>query len=165
MKSIEYWKNKLNLEDHPEGGFFSEFYRSQGFIPKEVLPERFSDKRNYSTAIYFLITSTNNSKFHKINADEMWHFYYGSPVKIHLIDLDGNYSYELLGLDLDKGQLPAVVIPHQTWMAAETIDDDSYSLVGCTSAPGFDYADFVMATKNELLELNSEIKDIIQKFI
>jgi hypothetical protein len=92
MIEIDKIIQKLQLKPHPEGGYFKEVYRSKGFINKTSLPSEFSGKRNYSKSIYFMLTSDNFSAFHKINQDEIWHFYKGSPIKLNVISDEGNYS-------------------------------------------------------------------------
>ena len=102
MTEIDKIIQKLQLKPHPEGGYFKEVYRSKGFIYKTSLPSEFSEKRNYSTSIYFMLTSDNFSAFHKINQDEIWHFYKGSPIKLHVISDKGDYSNVIIGNNLEK---------------------------------------------------------------
>jgi predicted cupin superfamily sugar epimerase len=85
MKTKNYWIDKLNLKKHPEGGFYKETYRSSESINKESLPSRFDADRNFSTSIFFLLSETNFSAFHKIKQDELWHFHYGESLTIHMI--------------------------------------------------------------------------------
>lgn len=143
--------NNFNLQKHPEGGYFKETYRSEGVIPSEVLSNDINGDRNYCTGIYFLLTSDNFSTFHRIKQDEMWHFYEGSPLVVHLIDKEGNYSFQKIGLDFEDGQVPQFVVPKGVWFASEVQEPDSYSLVGCTVSPGFDFKDFELAEKDSLL--------------
>lgn len=104
---------QLNLQPHPEGGYFKETYRSQGSISKENLTLEFSGDRNYSTAIYFMLTSDTFSAFHKINQDEFWHFYKGSPIKLHMISPEGMYTNVWIGNNFEKGEVPQFVVPAQ----------------------------------------------------
>ncbi|MFD2568168.1 cupin domain-containing protein [Pseudotenacibaculum haliotis] len=154
---------KLELQEHPEGGYFKETYRSTGEIPTTVLGEKYQGNRNYSTCIYFLLTSEKFSAFHKINQDEIWHFYKGTPLKLHIISKEGEYSYHMIGNDLQNGEVPQYVVNGGDWFAAEVIDANAYSLVGCTVAPGFDFADFVLPERKELTELFPQYKKIISK--
>lgn len=158
-----YWKNKLGLREHPEGGFFKEVYKSDGVIKKESLPARYSGDRHYSTSIYFLITSDNFSAFHKIKSDETWHFYYGSPLNLHILDKPGNYSLIKLGSNPENGEIFQFTVNNGDWFAAEVGENDSYSLAGCTVSPGFDYNDFELGKKNELIKLYPEHSEIIIK--
>src|SRR5690349_2336535 len=98
-QKAEYWINKLEMERHPEGGWYREVYRAEEEIKKEHLHERYSGPRNHSTSIYFLLTSDTFSAFHRIRSDELWHFYTGSAVTVYMIDDEGNYSEAALGPD------------------------------------------------------------------
>ena len=153
---------RFNLQEHPEGGYFRESYRSEGEIPEAALPEPFDGNRNYATGIYFLLTSDTFSAFHKIKQDEMWHFYQGSPLTIHMISPNGEYSRQVVGLDFENGELPQFTVPKKTWFAAEVNEPDSYSFVGCTVSPGFDFADFELADRSALTELFPSHHKIIQ---
>ena len=146
QESIAKWIETLNLEEHPEGGYYSEAFRDQQVRDFEGL-----GKRNVSTSIYFLLTSDTFSAFHRIKSDEVWHFYDGDPLLIHWFDEAGRLQTEQLGLDPDKGYLPQVVIPKNSWFASEVKDGGKYSLVGCTVAPGFDFQDFELAKSDELV--------------
>lgn len=151
MKRIEHLIQKLNLQEHPEGGFYKETYRSEGLISLSQLPQEFSGDRNYCTGIYFLLTADNFSAFHRINQDEMWHYYEGSPLVVHMIDQQGNYSFQKIGLALEDQQVPQFVVPKGIWFASEVLEPNAYSLVGCTVSPGFDFADFELANREELI--------------
>lgn len=162
MNNAKYYVEKLKLQKHPEGGWFKEVYRSKDFIEKETLNSRFSGKRNVSTSIYFLLEKGDFSAFHRIKSDETWHFYDGNKLEIYEISLDGELKTHRLGLDLENGELPQITIPHGHYFASKTTGD--FTLVGCTVAPGFDFEDFEMPTKKELLDLFPKQKEIIQKF-
>ncbi|MGW9685829.1 cupin domain-containing protein [Flagellimonas sp. 2504JD1-5] len=151
MSDIDYLIKKFELTPHPEGGYFKETYRSAEEIEQYALPEKFSGTRNYSTCIYFLLTSDTFSAFHKINQDEIWHFYTGSPLKLHIISEKGEYSEQIVGSDFLKGEVPQFVVPAGHWFAAQTLEANSYSFVGCTVAPGFDFSDFVLPARKELI--------------
>ncbi|SEB72913.1 hypothetical protein SAMN04489761_1587 [Tenacibaculum sp. MAR_2009_124] len=155
--------NKFDLTEHPEGGYYKETYRSIGEINNENLPDEFTGNRNYGTAIYFLLTSEKFSAFHKINQDEIWHFYKGSHLKLHMISPDGNYSFVLIGNNFEVNEIPQFVVPAGYWFAAEVTGDYSYSFTGCTVAPGFDFNDFVLPKREELIELFPEHKKIITR--
>lgn len=163
MNSFNYWIEKLNLQPHPEGGYFAEVYKSDEFINKENLPKRYSRPRAYSTSIYFLITSENFSSFHRIKSDETWHFYYGSAIKLHIIDEKGSYFIIKLGNNLDNEEVFQFTIKRGVWFAAEVINADSYSLIGCTVSPGFDYDDFELGKRKMLIKEYPEYELIIKK--
>jgi len=159
------WIEKLRLSPHPEGGFYRETYRAAEEIPGPALPNRFSGARSHSTAIYYLLRTGELSTFHRIHADEIWHFYAGGPLEIHII-ADGVYSQIKLGLDPERGYLPQAVVPHGAWFAARPMTGVEFSLVGCTVAPGFDFADFEFGSIDTVLgdlpELRSELADFFR---
>jgi predicted cupin superfamily sugar epimerase len=153
----------LQLSPHPEGGYFRETYRSAGEISPENLDAADTGKRNHSTCIYFLLTSGAFSAFHRIIQDEIWHFYDGSPLHTHLISRQGNYSKVVIGRDLAKGEVPQFVIPGGTWFASEVISPGSYSLIGCTVSPGFDFRDFELAKREELIRSFPQHNEVIRR--
>jgi predicted cupin superfamily sugar epimerase len=116
----------LDLAPHPEGGHFRETFRDDG------------GGRSYSTAIYFLLRRGEASRWHRVDAAEVWHFYRGAPLELRI----GKESY-VLGPDIDEAQVPQLVVPPNVWQAAKSLGD--YTLVGCTVAPGFDFAHFELA--------------------
>ena len=149
-QEIEKIVKQLQLLPHPEGGYYKETYRSNGEISPEALGEPFETTRNYSTCIYFLLTSENFSAFHRINQDEIWHFYDGSPLRLHIISKDGSYSHHLIGNRLSKGEEPQFVVNAGDWFAAEVVDSNAFTLLGCTVSPGFSFEDFELAKREEL---------------
>ena len=153
---------KLQLQPHPEGGYFRETYRSQGEI--ESLPDSYNGKRNYSTCIYFLLTSEKFSAFHRIKQDEIWHFYDGSPIKLYTISPEGELSEHIIGNNLTKAEIPQLIVPGGYWFAAEVMNENSYSLVGCTVAPGFSFEDFELAKRETLISKFPKHQQIITKF-
>lgn len=159
----EYWIEKLKLIPHPEGGFFKETYRSEESINSEQLPERFGGQRHFSTAIFYLLEKNQHSKFHKIKSDEMWHFYYGSPLTIYSIDEKGNLSEKKLGLDPESGESPQVLIKSGNWFGAKLNRIDSFCLAGCTVSPGFHFDDFEFGERDKLIKLFPEHKAIIKE--
>lgn len=158
---IEKIVRKLDMNPHPEGGFYKETYRSEGVIPQHVLDKKYSGERNYCTAIYFLLTSDNFSAFHKINQDEIWHYYQGASLFVHVIDLEGEYHRYSLGMNLEAGELPQLVVPAGCWFASSVRKENSYSLVGCTVSPGFDFDDFELAERKDLIRQFPKHKDIV----
>jgi predicted cupin superfamily sugar epimerase len=132
-------------------------------ISKEVLMGKFRGERNFSTCIYFLLTSGLFSAFHRIIPDEAWHFYDGSPLILHMISSAGKYSRAVIGRNIEKGEVPQFVVPGGTWFAAEVALENSFSLLGCTVAPGFDFSDFEMGRKADLSASFPEHREIIEK--
>ncbi|MDP4284952.1 MAG: cupin domain-containing protein [Bacteroidota bacterium] len=161
--NADYLINHLSLQPHPEGGFFKETYRANERILKNALPDRFSGERNFSTAIYYLLMQGECSLFHRIKSDECWHFYAGQTLLIHVIENDGNYYCIKLGQNIAVGETFQFVIPATVWFAAEPATGSSFSLVGCTVAPGFDFSDFEMAHKAQLLSSFPQHSDIINR--
>ncbi|MDT0644098.1 cupin domain-containing protein [Zunongwangia sp. F363] len=142
---------KLDLQPHPEGGYFRETYRSKEAIEEASLPG-FENKRNFSTCIYFLLTSDTFSAFHKIKQDEIWHFYDGSPIRLHTISEEGRHAEVIIGKDFAKGQVPQYVVPGGHWFGATVAGENTLALVGCTVSPGFDFKDFTLAERQQLQE-------------
>ena len=155
--------NLLQLQPHPEGGYFKETYRASENIPVGALPTRFTGKRSFCTAIYYLLQQGDHSVFHRIKSDECWHFYEGGTLLIHIIENDGNYYCIKLGKDLASGETFQYVVPANTWFAAEPAPNSVFSLAGCTVAPGFDFADFEIADKENLLSSFPQNADIIHR--
>ena len=164
MNEAEQIIRTLELEAHPEGGFFKEVYRSEGIIPNQVLPQNYTGDRNYVTSIYFLLTSDAFSAFHKINQEETWHFYKGSALMIHMINEAGMYSKALLGSSLQQDEHLQYTVPGGVWFAAEVLEKNSFALVGCTVAPGFDFSDFELANREVLKNEYPDHAEIIHKF-
>ncbi|MCB1171287.1 MAG: cupin domain-containing protein [Leptospiraceae bacterium] len=151
QSNIEVIVKKLGLQPHPEGGYFAETYRSNLQIDGSLIGA--SGSRQVCTGIYFLIPAGEFSAFHRIKSDEMWHFYSGDPLLVHQIFSDGSYQYLHLGQNLESETFQAVV-PAGAWFASEPDPErkeKGYSLVGCTVAPGFDFADFELAQSEELV--------------
>lgn len=160
--NFQYWIDQLDLKAHPEGGFYRETYRSNDLIPIGTF-DRFPYLRNTSTAIYFLLPSEKISAFHRILSDELWFFHAGSSLLIHSLDNVSGLQTHRLGLDIEKGDQPQITIPAQCWFGSEVEDPESYSLVSCTVAPGFDFTDFEMAKREKLSEEYPEHKELIKK--
>jgi uncharacterized protein len=125
----------LKLTPHPEGGHFAETFRDEG-KPGE---------RAASTAIYYLLQAGERSHWHRVDAAEVWHFYDGAPLRLSLSDGETSETFTL-GKDIAAGERPQIVVPHGVWQSAESTGD--WTLVGCTVAPGFEFAGFEMAPKD-----------------
>ncbi|KAJ1418455.1 RmlC-like cupin domain-containing protein [Ochromonadaceae sp. CCMP2298] len=153
---------RFNMQPHPEGGFYAETFRSSDLVntPK--------GERSASTAIYFLMTRGNISRLHRIQSDEVWHFYLGAPITVVEIDQAGARR-TVLGPDIAAGQLVQYVVKRGTWFGsfpnipapewqnAEAptgagAEEAAFSFVGCTVAPGFEFSDFELASRAALLE-------------
>lgn len=144
---------KLGLMPHPEeGGFFIETHRSSEIIPQGVLPDRYPGDRCHSTAIYYLLTPETYSHMHKLETDEIFHFYAGDPCEMLQLHPDGTGEVIVLGNDLLAGQSPQVRVPCGSWQGMRLIPGGEYGLMGCTVAPGFEFADYAHGARPELLE-------------
>ena len=159
----EYWIKKLGLEPHPEGGYYRRTYQADLVVAEEALPAGFTGARAVSTAIYFLLEGENFSAFHRLRSDEVWHFYAGDPLVVDVISPEGKHSSILLGRDLEAGQVLQAVVPAGCWFASHVADWKSWALVGCTVAPGFDFEDFEMGKREELVECYPQHREVIER--
>lgn len=163
MNTVRSLITALELQPHPEGGWYREVFRSTDRFPPSALPERYLGSRSYVTSIYFLLQAGEVSRFHRLRSDEVWHFYDGAPLTLHLLHPDGSYAAVCLGRDPRKGEQFVVTVPRGVWMGAEGPPGKKFSLVGCTTAPGFDFNDFELAPPDELFAAYPGRTDIIQK--
>jgi predicted cupin superfamily sugar epimerase len=127
---------RLDLQPHPEGGHYRETFRD---------PRLDASGRSASTAIYFLLARGERSRWHRIDAVEAWHYYAGDVLILQIADDSGTRAVRL-GPDLAAGEVPQAIVPAQAWQSAESTGD--WTLVGCTVAPGFDFAKFELAPKD-----------------
>jgi predicted cupin superfamily sugar epimerase len=138
---------RLALAPHPERGYFAETYRASVTVVAPSHPAA----RAAGTAIYFLVTSDGPATYlHRLLSDEVFHLYEGGPLDILRLAPDGRADVAHLGLDLAAGERPQIVIPAGTWFGTELRPGASHCLVGCTVAPGFEFADFELAEGPEL---------------
>ena len=153
MRTVQELILKLGLQPHPERGYYRETYRATAAVQLERQVSRpgTSHTRAASTAIYFLITANEPATFlHRLVSDEVFHLYDGGPLEILRLFPDGTWDVAVLGMDLDAGERPQIVIPAGTWFGTELGAGASHCLVGCTVAPGFEFADFELAQGPEL---------------
>jgi uncharacterized protein len=142
----------LKLQPHPrEGGHFRETYRSDDLLPAGALPARYGAPRCAGTAIYYLLTPSTCSALHRLASDEVFHFYLGSPVRMLQLFPDGQGRELVLGPDLTRGQSVQVVVPRGVWQGSVLEPGGAFALLGCTVAPGFEYADYESGSRAELL--------------
>lgn len=151
IKPAAYWVKRLRMQPHPEGGYFAETYRSSEAIPAGALPGRFAGSRSFSTAIYFLLEGHHVSALHRIEADELWHFYAGNPLDVFVLSENGDLETIRLGQNPEADEMFQAVVPAGRWFGAKPVRPDGYALVGCTVAPGFDFQDFELADRAALL--------------
>ena len=162
MLKSDYWIDNLGLKQHPEGGYFAETYRSSELIPASALQSRYSGDRVISTAIYFMVTSESPSKFHRIKSDEFWLYHEGGKLSIFMLREDGTLEKKIFGLDVVMGETPQLFIPRDTWFAA-CVEEGDYVLLSCTVAPGFDFNDFELASRESLLGKYPQLEETIIK--
>lgn len=155
--NAKHWIEKLQLLPHPEGGFYKETYRAK----EEIEPTGFEGKRNISTAIYFLLEEKDKSNFHRIKSDELWFFHEGNALEIYVLKED-KIEILLLGKNIDQGENLQAIVPGGSWFGARLKDGKGYALVSCTVAPGFDFKDFELGKKRELLLRFPKHKTIIE---
>ncbi len=163
MDSAKFWVDYLGLEPHPEGGFYRQTYIANEAIAEPHLPHRYKGHRPFSTAIYFLLEYPDFSAFHRLRSDEVWHFYTGSSLSLWLISPHGKRSCLKLGPDPGQGQHFQQVVPAGCWFAASLDAPKTFALVGCTMAPGFDFADFELAQQAELIRQFPQHRDLIER--
>jgi predicted cupin superfamily sugar epimerase len=151
MESMNKAQNLIthyNMQPHPEGGFYKETYRSQ-----------------HSTGIYYLLGKGDKSSLHRIKSDELWHFYEGDSLIVVELTQDGGFKETRLGRNLEKGEIFQYVVPGGVWFGAYLPDDSQYALVGCTVSPAFEYKDFEMGNKAELLKNYPQAVSVINKLL
>lgn len=154
----------LDLQPHPEGGYFKETYRSLYSIPNGVLQGNHVGDRSYGTGIYFLLTADTFSAFHRIEQDELWFFHQGAPIELHMISPEGDHSVHIIGNDIINGQQPQLLVPRTYWFAAKVVEEGEFSLVSCTVSPGFDFRDFILPSREEMTLAYPQHAAIIRQF-
>ncbi|MBE9222913.1 cupin domain-containing protein [Cyanobacterium stanieri LEGE 03274] len=159
----EYWIKKLNLQKHPEGGYYRETYRSDDTISNNGLSNRATQPRNCSTAIYYLLSGKEFSAFHRLKSDEIFHFYSGAPLQVHILTQSGAYKSILLGDTEAENPTFQLIINQGDWFASEVSQANSYSLIGCTVSPGFDFTDFELATSEKLINQYPHHQQLIKR--
>lgn len=175
VPSAAEYIQRLALQAHPEGGWFRETYRSDEEYTH--LPKRYTSNsgtsRAFSTAIYFLLERGQFSALHRIQSDEMWHFYDGAPLTIVCIAPNGALSEIRLGRNMSNGEVLQAVVPRGWWFGSRVAESEStaispassaYALVGCTVAPGFDFADFEMPPRTVLNQMFPQHRAVIERF-
>jgi uncharacterized protein len=160
-ESARYWIDHLQLSPHPEGGYYRATYKADLTIAHSALPSTFGGNRAASTAIYFLLEEKDFSAFHRIAADEVWHFYAGSSLVVYVIDADGNASE--LHLGSEAGEAFQAVVKAGCWFASKLKEPSGFALVGCTVAPGFEFEDFELATRSELIGVYPAHRKLIEE--
>ena len=164
MITAENLIDLLQLQPHPkEGGYFRETYRAEESLPTEALASRYGGSRSVSTAIYYLLTPTTYSALHRLHSDEVFHFYLGSPVRMLQLFPDGTSRAIILGPDLVAGQQVQVVVPRGVWQGSLLEPGGDFALLGCTVAPGFEYADYEGGRRDALIAHYPQSADLISR--
>jgi predicted cupin superfamily sugar epimerase len=153
----------LGLQPHPkEGGFFRETYRSDEALASGALAPRYRAERSVSTVIYYLLTPDTYSALHRLKSDEVFHFYLGGSVRMLQLFPEGGGETIVLGPDLARGQRLQVVVPRGVWQGS-FLEAGAFALMGCTVAPGFDYADYESGPRDALLAQYPQFADLIRR--
>jgi uncharacterized protein len=155
--------SKLGLTRHPEGGYYKETFNSEEKISDTELSVNYEGKRKLYTSIYFLLTSDDVSHFHRLKSDELWYYHGGSSLSVHVIGESGEYQEIKLGINLDIGEVPQVLVKKNSIFGSSVSEKDTWSLVGCMVSPGFEFQDFELFTQEELLKVYPEHQEIIMK--
>ena len=152
------------LASHPEGGYFRETYRAAGTIAKDALPAGFTGDRVFATSIYYLLKADQVSMLHRLRSDELWHFHAGDALEIVDLAPEGPLTTTVLGPAVDNGESLQAVVPAGHWFGARLVSPraGAYALVGCTVAPGFDFADFQIADRENLLDEFPQHAEVIR---
>ena len=145
----------LSMQPHPEGGYYSEVYRSPIEIPGK--------ERQLMTSIYFLLTSDNVSNFHRIKSDELWFHHAGSPITVHILNQDKRHIKINVGSDVLNGEQPQALVKGGEIFGSSVDIENSYALVSCVVAPGFDFQDFELFNRAELIEQFPNHEEIITR--
>ncbi len=155
----EDWITHLDMAAHPEGGYYK-----QSFVSHEkVNMATHSAERNLYTSIYFLLRSQDISHFHRLKSDELWYFHAGHSLTVHILDAEGKYRAEKLGLDIEAGERPQVLVERGSIFGSSVEAEETFSLVGCMVSPGFDFEDFELLLQDELLKRYPDQEQIIRK--
>ena len=157
-KIVEKIVNFYNLEAHPEGGYYKEVYRSN-----LTTQNKDNQDRSILTSIFFLLTDKNSSNFHSIESDELWYYHSGSGFTVHCLSPEGHYYTIKIGPDFEAGEVFQAVVPKGTIFGSTVERENSYSLVGCAVAPGFDFSDFKLYSRIELLNKYPDYSEIIER--
>lgn len=154
----DYLVEQLQLLPHPEGGYYRETYRCE----EEMCATNFEGERNICTAIYFLLEKENVSHFHKIKSDELWFFHEGNALEVVILDESGVRTV-ILGKNIGAGESYQAVVPAGSWFGARMKENEGYALVSCTVAPGFDFKDFELAKRSELIKEYPQYESLIRQ--
>lgn len=151
----------LQLQPHIEGGYYRETYRSNEEIEESALDKRYSGGRSVSTCIYFMLTANTFSTMHRVKSDEIYHFYCGSPLELLILRPDGTSETVIIGPDPLAGHHPQFVIQRGWWQGSRVQPPGEFGLIGATVAPGFDFSDFEIGQRDDLIAGWPDAADMI----
>ena len=162
MITAEQIISLLQLVPHPqEGGYFAETYRCQEKIPASGLPDRYKGARSFSTAIYYLLTPHTFSFMHRLQTDEIFHFYLGDPVEMLLLEPDHSGKVLILGTDLPQGMRPQAIVRRGVWQGSHLLPGGRFALLGTTVSPGFEGADYEYGQRDLLVGSYPRFRELI----
>jgi predicted cupin superfamily sugar epimerase len=153
------WIEKLSLQPHPKGGYYNEIYRSKLEVSR--LSSISAIRYNACTSIYFLLEGNDYSGFHRLASDEIWYFHKGAPMHVHVIDKKGDYTIHELS-DAPTGNL-CLTVEAELWFAADIPSGKDFALVSCAVAPGFEFSEFEIADRHDLVKLYPQHSVILNK--
>lgn len=159
-------KRLLHLEPHPrEGGWFRQTWKAEETLPAGALPARYAAGRTAGraagTAIYYLLEPNSFSEMHRLQSDEVFHFYFGDPVEMLQLFPDGSGRRVLIGSNVAAGESPQVVVPQGVWQGSRLVPGGRLALLGCTVSPGFEYEDYDLGRREELIQNWRDWRDLI----
>lgn len=163
ISELQAWVTKLGLTPHPEGGYYKRTFEANESITDNELSVTYEGERKLYTSIYFLLTSEDVSHFHRLKSDELWYYHAGSALTVHVIHENGEYEALKLGINLEMGEAPQILVKKNSIFGSSVMEKDTCSLVGCMVSPGFDFQDFEMFTQDELLQDYPQHEEIIRK--
>ncbi len=163
MLTADYLIKKLNLKPHPEGGYFREVYKCSFRVDGSALPPKFDGDRSLSSTIYFLLDAGQVSRFHRLKGTEIMFYHHGTPLHLHIIDKNGNYTKSVLGMDIEKGEEPQVILPAGTFFCGIPENRNDFSLVSTMVSPAFEYKDFELFKSREICEMFPNLREKIER--
>jgi len=163
VPEAERWIEQLELQAHPEGGWFRETYRAAGTIARAALPAGYGGPRSFATSVYFLLPSGDVSALHRLRSDELWFFHAGSALVVTSIAPDGALTERRVGPDAARGEHLQATVAAGCWFGAAVEATGSFALVGCVVAPGFDFADFELGQRGALLRAFPQHRAVIER--
>lgn len=153
MKSAEYYIKNLEMSSHVEGGYFKESFLSN---------DMYNDTKKLWSSIYFLLKTGEVSNFHRLKSDELWYYHDGEALTIYMISPDGELITKQLGINIEKGEYPQILVP-KGYIFGSAMNNDGFALVGCMVSPAFEFKDFELFEREYLLEKYPEHKETIIK--